>query len=335
VGTTKEPAVLTAYYHDATRLVERPLASDGPVAGLVWIDLLRPTAEEDARVEALLGITIPALAEVEEIELSSRLYHEDGAEFMTMAGLIGLDTDEPAKTLITFILKDATLVTVRYAEPKPFLAYLARAQKPGNIVCASGEQVMLGLAEAMGDRMADALEVVGSQIDHVSRAVFRKKSTTAKRFQHDLRTIVEQIGIKAEVLTMVQESLVSVSRMMSFHAPTSATSDGPDRDTREFIEVIQRDAVALGEHARTLTAKIEFLLNATLGLINLEQNQIIKIFSVVAFVFLPPTLVASIYGMNFDFMPELNWPFGYPMALGLMVISAIAPYLYFRGRGWL
>jgi magnesium transporter len=291
--------------------------------------------EEVARVEALLGIKIPTQAEMEEIELSSRLYHEDGAEFMTMVGLIGLDTDEPAKTLMTFILKGSTLVTVRYAEPRPFQAYLARAQKPGNVVCTSGEQVLLGLAEAMGDRLADALEMVGNQIDQVSRAVFRKKSTTAKVFQHDLRAIVEQIGIRAEVLTMIQESLVSVARMMSFHMPLDASTDGPGRGGREFVEVIQRDAVALGEHARTLSAKIDFLLNATLGLINLEQNQIIKIFSVVAFVFLPPTLVASIYGMNFDFMPELHWPYGYPMALGLMVLSAVAPYLYFRGRGWL
>ena len=103
----------------------------------------------------------------------------------------------------------------------------------------------------------------------------------------------------------------------------------------ERAKVIQRDAVSLGEHARTLSAKIEFLLNATLGLINLEQNQIIKIFSVVAFVFLPPTLVASIYGMNFDVMPELHWLLGYPWALGLMVLSAVAPYLYFKSRGWL
>jgi magnesium transporter len=311
------------------------LAPGGSTAGLVWIDLLKPTAEEDTQVEALLGIKIPTRAEMEEIELSSRLYHEDGAEFMTMVGLIGLDTDEPAKTLITFILKGATLVTVRYAEPRPFQAYLARAQKPGNVVCASGEQVLLGLTEAMGDRLADALEMVGNQVDQISRAVFRKKSTTAKVFQHDLRTIVEQIGIKAEVLTMVQESLVSISRMMSFHMPLDVSTDGPGRGTREFVEVIQRDAVALGEHARTLSSKIDFLLNATLGLINLEQNQIIKIFSVVAFVFLPPTLVASIYGMNFDFMPELHWPYGYPMALGLMVLSAVAPYLYFRSRGWL
>ena len=327
--------MLTAYSHDATSLVQSPLAPDGLVTGPVWIDLLRSTAQENAQVEALLGIRIPTQAEMEEIELSSRLYREDGAAFMTMVGLVGLDTDEPAKTIITFILKGATLVTVRYAEPQPFQAYLVRAQRPGSVACSSGEQVLLGLAEAMGDRLADALEVVGNQIDHISRAVFRKKSTTAKVFQHDLRAIVEQIGIKAEVLTMVQESLVSVSRMMSFHAPSGAGHAGPGRDPREFVEVIQRDAVALGEHARTLSAKIDFLLNATLGLINLEQNQIIKIFSVVAFVFLPPTLVASIYGMNFEVMPELSWPFGYPMALGLMVLSAAAPYLYFRNRGWL
>jgi magnesium transporter len=327
--------VLRAYYTDATKLVEKPLRPDAPASRLVWIDLMNPVPEEDAQVEALLGITIPTQAEMEEIELSSRLYHEDGAEFMTMVGLIGLDTDEPSKSLITFILKGPTLVTVRYAEPKPFLAYLARAQKPGNVVCATGEQVLLGLAEAMGDRLADALEAVGNEIDLISRAVFRKKSTTAKAFQHDLRAIVEQIGIKAEVLTMIQESLVSVSRMMSFHTPVGPSAEGPGRDTREFIEVIGRDALALGEHARTLSAKIDFLLNATLGLINLEQNQIIKIFSVVAFVFLPPTLVASIYGMNFEFMPELSWPLGYPMALGLMVISAVAPYLFFRSKGWL
>jgi magnesium transporter len=323
--------VLIAYRHNANRLVRSPLTRDASASDLVWIDLLTPTPEEDAQVEALLGVRVPTRAEVEEIELSSRLYHEDGAEFMTMVGLIHLDTEEPAKTLITFILKGTTLVTVRYAEPKPFLAYLARAQKADAVLCGSGEQVMLGLTEAMGDRMADALELVGSQIDQISRAVFRKKSTTAKRFQHDLRTIV----IKAEVLTMVQESLVSVSRIMSFHVPPSSSRDDGGHDARPFIEVIQRDALALGEHARTLSAKVEFLLNATLGLINLEQNQIIKIFSVVAFVFLPPTLVASVYGMNFDVMPELHWPFGYPMALGLMVLSALAPYLYFRGRGWL
>jgi magnesium transporter len=327
--------MLRAYQHQATKLVQIPVSEDGHPEGLVWLDLLDPTPEEDHLVEALLGITIPTQAEMEEIELSARLYSEDGAEFMTMTALFKLDTEEPSKTPITFILKGATLVTVRYAEPKPFLAFLMRAQKAKGIICGSGEQVFLGLLEAMIDRTADALERVGNEVDIISRDVFRRKKASAKQLQQDLRSIIEQIGAKAELLTMVQESLVSISRLTAFHTAADTGNTKAARDTRQLIKLIQRDALSLGEHARTLSTKINFLLDATLGLINLEQNQIIKIFSVAAVVFLPPTLVASIYGMNYDFMPELHWSFGYPFALGLMVLSAILPYLYFKRRGWL
>ena len=327
--------MLRAYQHQDAKLVHIPISEGQSTEGLVWVDLLDPTPEEDNLVESLLGFVIPTRAEMEEIELSARLYHEDGAEFMTMTALFKLDTDEPAKTPITFILKGTTLVTVRYAEPKPFLAFLVRAQKAKSVVCGSGEQVFLGLLEAMIDRTADALERVGNEIDHISRDVFRKKNSSAKQLQQDLRSIIEQIGAKAELLTMVQESLVSVSRLTAFHTALDATTTKAGRDTRQLIKLIQRDALSLGEHARTLSTKINFLLDATLGLINLEQNQIIKIFSVAAVVFLPPTLVASIYGMNYDFMPELHWYVGYPFALGLMVLSAILPYLYFKRRGWL
>jgi len=327
--------MLRAYQHQANKLTQVPVSEHSPVSGLVWLDLLDPTPEEDNLVEALLAIVIPTQAEMEEIELSARLYHEDGAEFMTMTALFKLDTEDPSKTPITFILKGTTLVTVRYAEPKPFLAFLMRAQKAKGIVCGSGEQVFLGLLEAMIDRTADALERVGNEVDIISRDVFRKKKSSAKQLQQDLRSIIEQIGAKAELLTMVQESLVSISRLTAFHTAIDTGTTKAGRDTRQLIKLIQRDAMSLGEHARTLSTKINFLLDATLGLINLEQNQIIKIFSVAAVVFLPPTLVASIYGMNYDFMPELHWTFGYPFALGLMVLSAILPYLYFKRRGWL
>jgi magnesium transporter len=328
--------MLRAYHNEAARLVQSTLPLDPPaVASLVWLDLLQPTAEEDHLVEALLGITIPTQAEMEEIELSARLYHEDGAEFMTMTGLHQLDSDDPTKTPITFILKGKTLVTVRYAEPKPFLAFTLRAQKAKSTACGSGEQVFLGLLEAMIDRTADALERVGNEVDQISRDVFGKKSSTAKQLQQDLRSIIERIGAKAELLTMVQESLVSISRLMAFHIAPEANTTKAGRDARQLVKLIQRDAVSLGEHARTLSSKINFLLDATLGLINLEQNQIIKIFSVAAVVFLPPTLVASIYGMNYEVMPELHWDFGYPFAIGLMILSAVLPYLYFKKRGWL
>ncbi|KFC62482.1 putative magnesium and cobalt transport transmembrane protein [Devosia sp. LC5] len=328
--------MLRAYHNEAARLVQSTLPLDpAGVAGLVWLDLLQPTAEEDRLVEQLLGIDIPSQAEMEEIELSARLYSEDGAEFMTMTGLHKLDSEEPSKTPITFILKGETLVTVRYAEPKPFLAFTLRAQKSKSIACSSGEQVFLGLLEAMIDRTADALERVGNEIDQISRDVFGKKSSTAKQLQQDLRSIIERIGAKAELLTMVQESLVSISRLMAFHIAPNGDTTRAGRDARQLVKLIQRDAVSLGEHARTLSSKINFLLDATLGLINLEQNQIIKIFSVAAVVFLPPTLVASIYGMNYDIMPELKWEFGYPFAIGLMILSAVLPYLYFKKRGWL
>lgn len=326
--------MLRAYQYLANKLT--PLESlDVGVVGLVWIDLLDPTLAEDTLVENLLAISIPTQAEMEEIELSARLYNEEGAEFMTMTALYRLDTDEPAKTPVTFILKGTTLVTVRYAEPKPFLAFLTRAQKTKGTICSTGEQVFLGLLEAMIDRTADALERVGNEVDIISRDVFRKKTSSAKQLQHDLRSIIEQIGAKAEMLTMVQESLVSISRLTAYHTAADATNSKTGRETRQLIKLIQRDALSLGEHARTLSTKINFLLDATLGLINLEQNQIIKIFSVAAVVFLPPTLVASIYGMNYEVMPELQWTYGYPFALGLMVLSAILPFLYFKRRGWL
>ncbi len=327
--------MLRVYSRQADQMVEVEWSQGATTPNLVWLDLLRPTPEEDRWVETLLGISIPSQAEMAEIELSARLYHEAGAEFLTMTALTQLDADEPNKAPITFILKDQVLVTIRYEEPKPFLAYLGRALKPNAIACSSGEQVMLGLLEALVDRIADALERVGSEIDLISRDVFRKKAPSAKKLQHDLRSIIEQIGRKAELLTMVQESLVSIARAVAYHtAPDESLAKGA-KESRHMVKLIQRDAVSLGEHAGTLSNKITFLLDATLGLINLEQNQIIKIVSVAAVVFLPPTLVASIYGMNFVFMPELQWYVGYPFALGLMVLSAILPYFFFKRRGWL
>ncbi|MBE7732253.1 magnesium transporter CorA family protein [Devosia faecipullorum] len=327
--------MLRCYKSHMDMLVEVDRDAIETIPDLVWIDLLHPTSAEIGLVETLLSITMPTQAEMAEIELSSRLYSEDGAEFMTMTALSGLDTEDPAKAEITFVIKERVLVTVRFADPRPFNAYLTRALRPRAIPCATGTEVFLGLLESLTDRTADALEKLGNEIDQVSRHVFRRKSTSAEKFQRDLRSVIEQIGMKAELLTMIQESLVSISRLTAYHGAAIAEGGKAARDARQMGKLVQRDALSLGEHARTLTNKLNFLLDATLGLINLEQNQIIKIFSVVAVVLLPPTLVGSIYGMNFDIMPELHWDFGYPLSLGLMVVSAILPYLYFKRRGWL
>ncbi len=205
---------------------------------------------------------------------------------------------------------------------------------------------MLGLLEAIIDRLADVLERVGNEIDGVSREVFRAKSANASQtgksrkgkaaeVTTDLQGLIEQIGRKGDLLTAARESLVSISRLVAYHAALEAPVRKGAKDTRQRIKLLQRDAGSLGDHAQFLQDKINFLLDATLGLINLEQNQIIKIFTVASVAFLPPTLVASIYGMNFQSMPELNWAIGYPMALGVMVLSALLPFLFFKRKGWL
>jgi magnesium transporter len=327
--------MLRIYRHAGDRLV----ASDGtppapPGDGAVWLDLLNPTIEEDRLVEHTLGVSLPTREEMQEIEVSARLYSEAGAEFMTITALANIDSDEPVHTPVTFVLKGPMLATLRHLEPKAFLSFAARAQKANGVACASGEQIMLSLIEALTDRMADTLERVGVEIDAVSRDVFRTKARQAAstKATRDLRATLEQIGRNGDLLTKLRESLVSINRLLTYHS-TMEVADKKAAKAR--AKTLHRDVVALSDQSTFLSQKINFLLDATLGLINLEQNQIIKIFSVAAVIFLPPTLVASIYGMNFDFIPELKWAYGYPMAIGLMVMSAILPYLWFKRRGWL
>ena len=306
------------------------------ITPIVWFDLFNPAQDETRIVEQQLGIEIPTRDEMQEIELSDRLYQEDGAEFMTMTAATELDGDNPIKVPVTFILKGSTLVTVRHADPKPFHLYAARMQRLNGVSCESGELVMLGLLEAMIDRTADALERIGNEIDGISREVFRKNHSSVTKKTRDLQSLIEQIGQKGDFLSVIRESLVSVGRLVAYHTALDGIGTRKTiKESRQRIKLIQRDAASLGDHALFLSNKINFLLDATLGLINLEQNQIIKIFSVASVVFLPPTLVASIYGMNFEHMPELSWQFGYPMALLAMVCSAILPYVYFKRRGWL
>ncbi len=304
-------------------------------AGAAWYDLFNPTPEEDRFVGASLGIDIPTREEMKDIEPSARLYKEAGAEFMTMTAMANLDTDQPVKSPVTFVLRENILVTVRYSDPKPFKLFPVRAAKPGGVSPGGGgEAVMLGLMDAFIDRLAQVLENTSDEIDQISHEVFRSRSRGDKREPQDLQSVIERIGRKGELLTMARESLLSILRLTSFH---QAGGEGKKATAamRQEAKTLQRDATALADHAAYLSNKVNFLLDATLGLINLEQNQIIKIFTVASVAFLPPTLVASIYGMNFDVMPELKWMFGYPLAIMIMVASAILPFAYFKRRRWL
>lgn len=330
--------MLRIYCRDAERLVlqvaSEAVSSDAAPL-VLWYDLISPTVAESRQVEAALGISIPTRDEMEEIELSARLYQEDGAEFMTMTALTNLDAEEPIKTPVTFILKGGTLVTVRHADTKPFSMFAARALRVNGQPYATGSDLMLGVMESVIDRMADVLERIGNEIDAISREVFRGKSSSSTKKTKDLQSLIEQLGQKGDFLSSVRESMVTMSRVVAYHAALETPSRKPTKEVRQIIKLLQRDASSLGDHAAFLSGKINFLLDATLGLINLEQNQIIKIFTVASVVFLPPTLVASIYGMNFEFMPELRFTLGYPWAILLMVLSAAGPFYYFKRRGWL
>lgn len=335
--------MLSVYGTDKSCLTETPESGFSamlPVA--VWIDMVEPTAEEEKDVEAALGIDIPTRGELEEIEASSRLYQEDGAAFMTANLIRRGEDDRPESSPVTFIIKGNQLTTIRYHHPQAFPVYIKQAMKP-QATAMTGWGILISLLEAVVDRAADHLERVGAIVDDTSKKVFdtsfvvkaRRKSRRKK--PKNLEELLGRVGEEGDFTSKMRESLVSIGRMVAYMQAiidqTKLTREM--KENRARIKILQRDIVSLTDHASFLSGKISFLLDAVLGMISIEQNGIIKIFSVAAVVFLPPTLVASIYGMNFDIMPELHWTYGYPWALGLMVLSAVLPFFYFKRKGWL
>ena len=302
-----------------------------PPEATVWIDLVTPTVQEDKLVEQLLGIAVPTREEMQEIEVSSRLYVENGARYMTATLMCASDSATPKTTPVTFILSNHRLATVRYEEPRPFAIVehkLARAC-PAKV---AGETVLMELLDAVIDRAADILERIGGEVDHVSHSIFEPDDEAQPPSYKDVLTA---LGRKGDLTSKVRESLVSVGRLLLFLA-NEAEGMRWAKDTRAQLQSMQRDVTSLSDHATYLSNKVMFLLDALLGIVSIQQNDIIKIFSIVAVVFMPPTLVASIYGMNFHHnMIELDWEFGYPFAILLMVLAAVGPLLVFKWKKWL
>lgn len=335
--------MLTVYGTEKGCLVEHPEPGvDGLLAAAVWIDMVEPTADEEKAVEAALGIDIPTRGELEEIEASSRLYQEDGAAFMTSNLIRRGEDDRPESSPVTFIIKGNQLITIRYHHPQAFPVYIKQAMKP-QATAMTGWGILISLLEAVVDRAADHLERVSAIVDDTSKRVFdtsfvaksRRKSRRKK--PKNLEELLGRVGEEGDFTSKMRESLVSIGRMVTFMQALIDQSKltREMKENRARIKILQRDITSLTDHSSFLSGKISFLLDAVLGMISIEQNGIIKIFSVAAVVFLPPTLVASSYGMNFEVMPELNWILGYPFALGLMVLSAILPFVYFKRKGWL
>ncbi|NBC32000.1 MAG: magnesium transporter [Alphaproteobacteria bacterium] len=292
-----------------------------------WIDLFEPTHEEDEAIEKVIGAAIPTREDMAEIEASSRLYEEVGAVVMTTPLLVKSASPYPESAEFTFVLTEAHLVTVRYAEPVSLSIFAGTTRRTPEI-CASPKAVLTGLLDAIVDRLADVLEVTGQELDSIGRRTF-----TETERREPLQIRMQQLGRHGEIVSKARESLVGLARLVAFLKALPQMNRSADLGER--LQAIKLDIEVLLEHTSSLSAKITFLLDALLGMINIEQNAIIKTFSVVAVMFLPPTLIASIYGMNFEHMPELSWPFGYPLALLAMLLSMIAPYAFFKRKGWI
>jgi magnesium transporter len=323
--------MLSVYIPHGTTLERRIVESGALPDEAVWIDLVSPTTPEDKLVEELLGVAVPTREEMQEIEVSSRLYVENGARYMTATLMCQSDTASPKTTPVTFILSGHRLVTVRYDDPRPFAIVEHRLSRncPSKI---NGEIVLVDLLDAVIDRSADILERIGSEVDQISRTIFEPDDDKVETSEYN--DILKGLGRKGDLTSKVRESQVSIGRLVLFLANEAETMRWP-KDARAQVNSMQRDVVSLSDHSTYLSNKITFLLDALLGSVTIQQNNVIKLFSVAAVVFMPPTLVASIYGMNFRHMPELDWYFGYPLALALMVAAAVGPYFFFKWKKWL
>lgn len=299
---------------------------------IVWIDLLSPDRAEEVYVEGLLGIDLPTREDLKDIEPSSRLYTENGNVFMTASLVWKADSDGPELTDVAFILAGDRLVTIRYAEPKSFNLFIAGVPRVHDDM-RNGTSVLLKLLETIVDRTAEILEHSVAGIDRMAGTIFGPQARGKRKEPRFLEDKLADIAGYHRLLSKVRDSLLSLYRLQAFFYSTPCIQQ--DVAAKELSNSISRDIQSLSEHASFISGNLTFLLDASLGIINVEQNAIIKIFSIASVVFLPPTLVASIYGMNFKLMPELDWAFGYPLAISIMLLSAIIPFVFFRWKGWL
>ena len=309
---------------------------EDPVSGwaeAAWFDLQSPTPEEEARVEAAIGAGLPTRDELRDIEPSSRLYTENGALYLTASLVCKSDTASPSLADVGFIVAGDKLVTVRYAEPRAFAIFTASLGRTHD--CAGGADILSRLLETIVDRTAEILEHASRTTDEVTLRVFHTEVAERRpdRATRDLEATLSRIALLQRLVAKARESLMSLSRVSAYLNDQPAFRD--DKAIRERVRSVARDVQSLSQHADFIAGNIIFLLDASLGLITVQQNTVMKIFSIAAVVLLPPTLIGSIYGMNFEHMPELATRWGYPAALVAMLLTAVLPFVWFRKKGWL
>ena len=309
------------------------LASVGPA---VWIDLMQPDDQERSEVERATGLRVPDRADIAEIETSSRLVNENGVLFLSTP-MVARDGDGMLVTApLGFVVAPDRLLTIRFAPLVVFERFAEHWRTEVAAAAISGMEPFLGLIEGLVDKLADVLEHLGAELDSVSAEIFLREAKAAgpsRRRDAFLRQTLADIGSKGEHISHLRDALLGMGRIVRF---VQETASGWLHETEmRRLKTIDRDIASLNDYDGQLTNKIQFLLDATLGFINIEQNNTIKVLTVVSIVGIPPTFVASMYGMNFKNMPELSWTYGYEYGLGLILVSILVPLLIFWRRGWL
>lgn len=330
--------MMTAYYRDDGVLKTALLARvkndrQGIFDTAVWIDIHGPGPEDERYLKDHLNIAIPTRGEIWRNQALNRLYVENGVAYMTAALLHKISSNHPKTSPVTFILTERCLITVRHTAPTSFGHFQTRLLNNSGAF-TTGPELLEGLIQEMFTRVAWHMEMLVDGLDDLSRRIFDDHAFENKQGNPSIvmRQVLQKLGALADLNSKIHESLQSLERMLVFFRKTARADQ---KDLQEDLDVLIADADALINQTAFMSNKVSFQLDAALGMINVEQNLISKIFSIVAVFFIPPTLISSIYGMNFAHMPELHWAFGYPLAIGLMLAAATGTYVYFKRQGWL
>jgi magnesium transporter len=323
---------LLTIYRDADDSLQSSDVAKLP-AEVIWIDLLNPTADEKAFVESRVGVRVPPIEALSEIESSSRLIVERGVIYLSTPIVAQGDTHDPVLSPIGFILSETLLVTVRFAELPTFDAVAQKVRNDESL--RSGTGVFTTLLEAMVDRGADVQEQLGTELDRISKSVFhgnRYKQQHGVRSNPGLRHTLTAIGVIGNRLSQARDVFLGIGRIVPFVVGLRQPWIVPEFESR--LGAVSQDIASLNDYEAHLSNKVQFLLDAVLGYITIEQNDLFRVLTIVSVIGIPPTLVAGIYGMNFKSMPELDWAWGYPYGLAVIALSALIPAAWMKWRGW-
>jgi magnesium transporter len=299
----------------------------------IWVDLESPTIDEKRWVKQHYGLSIPEDATDDDIEESARFYEEDNGDLHIRSDFLLDDEEDPRSVRVAYILNQhntelkscGVLFSIHDEDIPVFRLLRLRARRAPGLI-EDAKDVLLKLFDADAEYSADTLEGVYDDLKHVSAQVLAGEMTDAHA-----QVVLADIARQEDLNGRIRRNMLDTRRAVSFMMRSKMLDAEQFEDARQIL----RDIESLDSHTAFLFDKINFLMDATVGFLNINQNKIIKIFSVASVALLPPTLIASVYGMNFKTMPELDWAYGYPYVLALMVASAVVPMLYFRKRGWL